>query len=345
MSDRFDDEDPRDHEPDGEDVAVAEDPLGPPEPTFWQRYNPHLEFPTSILISVLSLSLVFAFIVAVLVAAMLGSDRKPVPISLVVGGDDESGEGSPGSGGQPDPLAIGQTAPTQQDREQLALPQDLPQVKDDIQRAIEAEDPTSNVPLPDDKAAAYGTLDKQLRDKLLGIGGQKGAGSGPGKGDSGQAGSGPGGTGPDSTRARSIRWVLRFRTAGGRDYLNQIMALRGVILVPVEGTNKQMYIFRDLANPRPGTIASDSDIAQLSRQIQFSDFRRASVQQVGEALGLGYTPKVFWAFFPADLEAELARLEVAYRNRRPENIEETVFEVTVRGGQYSLVVAEQRAKH
>jgi hypothetical protein len=120
--------------------------------------------------------------------------------------------------------------------------------------------------------------------------------------------------------------------------------MKAVVLAPVKDSNKQMYIFRDLANPRPGTVATDSDIAQLSRQIQFSDFRRDNVQGVAEALGLDYTPPVFWAFFPAELEADLSRKEKAYRNRQPENIEETIFQVVVRGGQYEIQVIEQRAK-
>jgi hypothetical protein len=317
----------------------------PPESTFWQRYNQHLEFPTSVLISVLALSLGLMFIVLIVWAAMSsGPDRSQVAIKLGEGGPDDTGDGSPSEGGVQDPIAIGLTAPKAEDFERLNLPKDqLPQVKDDLKKAIEVEDPSSDISVPDEKAAAYKTLDDELRNKLLGLGQKKGAGPGPGSGDTGP-GSGSGGTGVDSTRARSIRWVLRFRTTGGRDYLDQLMAMRAVVLVPVQGSNKQMYIFRDLAHPKPGTIATDADIAQLSHLIQFSDIRQSSVQGVGEALGLNYTPPVFWAFFPSDLEAELARKEKSYRNRRPEDIEETVFQVTVRGGQYELIVVEQRAK-
>jgi hypothetical protein len=321
------------------DIAVA--PV-PPEGTFWQRYNQNLELPTSVLISVLALSLGFMLIVFVIWAAMTGPDRTPVPIVLGEGGPDEFGMGSPSEGGTPEPITIGQSA-TQADLERMDLPKDqLPQVKDDLQKVINVEDPLADVSIPDSFAAAYATLDKELRDKMLGVGQKRGT-PGAGTGDTGQ-GTGVGGTGNDSTRARSLRWVLRFRTTSGRDYLDQLMALKAVVMVPARGTNKEMYIFRDLANPRPGTVATDSDIAQVSRLIQFSDIRRESVDAVAAALGLDYDPKVFWAFFPAELEAELARLEKAYMNRQPEAIEETVFQVTVRGGRYTLVVVEQRTK-
>ncbi len=317
----------------------------PPESTFWQRYNQHLEFPTSVLISVLALSLGLMFIVLIVWAAMnSGPDRSQVKIVLGEGGPDATGDGSPSEGGVQDPIAIGLTAPKPEDIDRLNLPKDqIPEVRKEITQAIQLDDPSAEVTVPEDKSAALALLDKTLRDKMLGIGQKRGSGPGPGSGDTGP-GSGPGGTGADSTRARSIRWVLRFRTTGGRDYLDQLMAMRAVVLVPVQGSTKQMYIFRDLAHPKPGTIATDADIAQLSHLIQFSDIRQSSVQGVGEALGLSYTPPVFWAFFPPDLEAELARKEKSYRNRRPEDIEETVFQVTVRGGQYELVVVEQRAK-
>jgi hypothetical protein len=332
----------RDPRPEWDDQAA--DPLGPPESTFWQRYNQHLEFPTSLLISVLALSLGFMLIVLVVWAAMRPADTSPVPIVLAEGGEDAFGDGSPSQGGVSDPIAIGQFAPTQKDYEQLNLPKDqLPEVKDEIKKVLDINDPSADVVISDEKALTLGVLDKELRDKLLGVGQKKGAGPGAGQGED-NSGAGPGGTGPDSTRARSLRWVLRFRTSGGRDYLNQLMSMKAVVLAPVKNSNKQMYIFRDLANPRPGTVATDGDIAQLSRQIQFSDFRRDNVEGVAQALGLDYTPPVFWAFFPAELEADLSRKEKAFRNRQSESIEETIFQVVVRGGQYEIQVIEQRAK-
>ena len=41
---------------------------------------------------------------------------------------------------------------------------------------------------------------------------------------------------------------------------------------------------------------------------------------------------------------ELARKETNYRNRRAEDIEETIFRVVVRGGNYELIVDDQKVK-
>ncbi len=320
----------------------------PLEPTFWTRYNQHLEFPTSLAISVFMMALAFGFIVLVVIAAMgSGKDKQSVPIRLVEGGFDDAGEGSAGSGGQANPLAAAaaQSAPQQKDYAALPTPQDLPQVREDLRQAITYDDPNATTPISDEKTAAYAALDDEIRKKLLNVGSQRGSGNGVGKGETGQEdGKGPGGTGASSTRQRSLRWILRFSTRSGRDYLDQLKSLGAVVLVPLQSGNKQMYIFRDLANPKPGTIVTDTEWNQLSQQIQFCDFKRDSVIAVSEALNLNYTAPQFWAFFPRGLEDELARLEISYRNRRPDDVEETVFVVSVRNGKYELVVAEQRMK-
>ena len=93
-------------------------------------------------------------------------------------------------------------------------------------------------------------------------------------------------------------------------------------------------------------VASDADLNRLAGKIQFSDNRPKPVREILASLGVEAPspPKAFWAFFPKNLEDELATKEKAYRNRRPEDIEETVFRVTVRGGSFSFVVDEQVAK-
>ncbi len=323
---------------DTEDLDPVE--AQPADDTFWKDYNSSYEFPTSIISSVLTHALIVLALVLIVFAAMGGRNSDAVPIRLVEGGWDDTGEGSAGSGGENDPLAKGESAPTPKDF--ATLPNNLPEVQQDVKKQILDIDPSAVGSIPDEKAAAYAALDKALRDKLLGE--RRGSGPGAGSGNTGQTGTGPGGVGADSTRARSLRWILRFRTRDGRDYLDQLKALGATVMVPVPPENKQMYLFRDLTNPKPGTIATDADIAVLARQIQFSDFRRESVEGIGRALNLNYTPSVFWAFFPTDLEQQLSRLEVAYRNRRPEDIEETIFMVTVRNGEPALVVVEQRAK-
>ncbi len=327
------------------DRDETEDLEAPSEETFWQTYSPNLELPLATIVSVFAHVLIVAILVAVMVYVAGGSNKDTVPIQLVDGAFDDAGEGSAGSGGVADPIALGKAAPQTQDFEALPLPAALPEVRKDIQDRIAIDDPTSTTRMSEEKAAAYGSLDKALQDKLLGLGQKKGTPGGKGTGDSGQEGTGIGGTGADSTRARGLRWVVRFKTTSGRDYVNQLAGLGAVIAVPAPPDfKKSMLVFRDPGNPSASSVATDQDFRAFGGQIQFCDFKRDSVVQVSEALGLKFTPPAFWAFFPKELEAELARKETAYRNKRSEDIEETKFQVISRGGKYEAVVVEQKVK-
>ena len=317
---------------------------GPPEEEFWERYNRRLEFPLATIAAVLVHVVVMAGLVYALLALMNVEDTANPKLELVaVGGMDDGGEGSSGSGGNPDPDVIRDANPMAAAQRVLPTPQALADAKENIQKLV-LEDPNGKLPIAASNAAAYSQLDESLRKKLLGAGSQKGSGNQPGKGDTGAPGAGPGGTGADSTRARGLRWVLRFKVANGRDYLDQLRAMGAEILVPIPPGEKECILFPDLNNTAAHRAAADADFRRLANKIKFSDTRRDAVQGVAGALGLDITPKTFWAFFPKDLEDTLARLETSYRNRRAEDIEETVFRVTVRGGGYEFVVDEQVVK-
>lgn len=322
-------------------------PERPPEDAFWQTYSANLEFPIASVLSVLiHAGLVVLFLGILYFAIQSGEDKSSVPITLVdMGGFDEQGNGSPGSGNNADPLKIGEMAPSVQDYEALALPTDLPTVKDQIQKQIALENPLAAIQLSDEKAAELALLDQSIRDKLLGVGQKRGSGGSTGTGDSGQTGNGPGGFGADTTRARGLRWVIRFRTASGQDYLDQLRSMGAIVIVPVPPDFKtRMHIYRDLKNPTPGVVMTAEDWDSLSNQIRFCDFKQESGRQISEALGLPFTAPFFWAFFPKGLENELARMETSYQNRRAEDIEETVFQAVQRGGSYELQVARQTLK-
>lgn len=325
------------------ETPTKPEPGGPTEPgenTFWQTYNSNLEFPLAWAISIFLHGALIATLAVVLLWAMTGKeDKTPVPIRLVEGGSDDSGEGDLMAGGVPDPLTIGQASPTESDFSALPLPneQTLPEITQDFQDKIKLDEDLATVKITPEKAAAYAGLSEAIRDKLMPFGQDKGTRPG--------TKSGPQGTGADATRARSLRWVLRFSTTSGRDYLNQLHALGAIVIVPVPPENKSAYVFRDLKNPVVGELATDAEWQKLAQQIQFCDFKRDSVVQVTTELGLGeLKPHMFWAFFPKSLEDRLAEMERSYQNRSADAIEETVFEVRPLGGSYDLTVVRQKLK-
>jgi hypothetical protein len=321
--------------------ALAE----PDDQTFWNTYSPRFEMPISYVGSALVIVSFFGLLMLFSYLSLTVSNNRPGAQLAIIGGDDDSGLGEAGSGGKENPITLGENAAMREDLKNILpnLDQTLPQVKDDIRKSFEFENPNSNIAISDEKLAPIASLDEAIQKKLLGIGQKKGNGGANAEGDEG-TGKGKGGTGADSTRARSLRWIMRFKTASGRDYLNQLSSLGAEIVVPLPPQNKQAYLFKDLANPKPGTNMTDNDWNRLAGQIQFSDYSPKSVREVSESLNLDITPKLFLAFFPKDFEEKLSRMERGHQNRRTEDIEETVFEVIFRGGKYEMVVASQKLK-
>ena len=323
--------------------------LAPPsDPAFWHTYSPRFECPISYVLAALALGLgALLFLGLLWLSNQPPSEYKPGPIlSTVESGPDDSGVGQASNGGTPDPAVIAANTPTQKAIEEMEpnFKQVFPKLKERLQQKWQEEDPTVNMPVRDDKIGPLIVLSKALQDQLDSLGSPKGVGD---KGKGGTGGdpdkTGPG-TGSDSTRARTMRWVIVFHTAGGRDYLDQLQALGAKVVVPL-ADGKTTYLYRTLtADPPTYTVMTEADWPELSGLVQFSDIAAESNQQVGDALGLGKLPKGFWAFFPKELEKELARKEVGHQQRRAEDIEETKFECVKKGGKYELVVVGQKVK-
>lgn len=322
-------------------LAVAES--GPPEEEFWDKYNKRLEFPLSTVSAILIHVLVGALLVFVLVRLMdREGDKSGMPVKLIeMGGLDDEGLGSAGSGSEEEAVWNRDANQTKDAITNLVDPAQLPNIKKELQEAVKYLAKSGDLPITDSNAAALAGLNEKIRDKLLGQ--KQGGGGGPGSGTSGQTGTGPGGTGADSTLGRSMRWVLRFRVTNGRDYLEQLRAMGAKIYVPLPNSDKGILV-EDLGRPTEHRVVGPEGLNTLSGLQQFSDSRRDAVKGIAGAIGLDFMPKTFWAFFPKSVEEDLAAKEKNYRNRRPEDIAETVFKVTIRGGSYSIVVDDQKVK-
>jgi hypothetical protein len=314
---------------------------GPPEESFDEKYNKRMEFPLAVVSGILFHVLVGALLIVVLVWVLgPGGDRSGVPVKLVaLQGLDDSGEGSTGSGGIDDP-AVRDDSDSFKGLDSLLDPSKIPEIKENSP-TIKYLDPTGNLPISAANAQAYDSLSESVRKKLLGQ--RQGAGKEQGSGYDGSQGKGPGGTGADSTLGRNMRWVLRFKVTSGGDYLDQLRAMEAEILVPIPNTDK-CIIIPDTARPKDQRTASDDDMRRLADKIKFSDTRPEAVKGVARTLGLDFTPTSFWAFFPKRIEDELSKKETGYRNRRAEDIEETIFRVRVTGSGYELIVDEQKIK-
>lgn len=311
------------------------DDVPTPAEQFWVDYNSHSEFPISAVLSVLLHVVVGAVIVFVLFGLMNGGYDRSTPQTRVIsleGGDNDRGEGIAGDRND-SPLQVDNKTFTEAFRQAVPVQTTLPEIKINAAKVIQTIDPSA-IAISEPAAISWGLANQTLLRKLNN---QAGAGN--------KAGT-PGSTGKadDSPLKRSLRWVLRFKTAGGQDYINQVAAMGAKIAVPMLPKEEELLLFEDVKNPTNRHVASREEIANLAGWVKFSDVRRESVKQVAEALKLDFQPRSFWAFFPKSIEEELARKETGFANRRVENIAETVFNITIRGGTYEATVCEQKAK-
>ena len=317
--------------------AVEEPPViaplvGPPEADLWQEYGNRIEFPFAavgtVFLHVLAAAVII-FMLSKLRAA--DEDTSGVPVKLVnVDGLDDSGEGSAGSGGSEEAIKADDA---------LTLPAEVVPLKElqlppDLANVLNLDQPGA-MPLP--TAAPPKKVNSE-----------RGEGDGKGKGYDGSVGTGPGGSGVDSTHARGQRWVLRFTTSDGLDYLNQLAALGAEVVVPLPhpaGQKPTGYIvIRDPKNPSIQRRGGDEVLPRSNGQLQLTDRRPGSLEAIRKALNLDFTPAYFGAFISRDTQEDLGRKEKSYRNRKPENIELTFFKVVVRGGTYSAEVTDQTVR-
>lgn len=140
----------------------------------------------------------------------------------------------------------------------------------------------------------------------------------------------------DRLTRRIDRWVLTFETRNGSDYLRQLEGLGAILAIPLEGD--RYLVIRDLKQrPVRGNVENAADI----QRIFWIDDKPESVRSLAGALRLEQVPARIVAFFPDQLEDELLRKELAFRNRREEEIRRTYFRLDRRGGRFEPVVVDQ----
>jgi hypothetical protein len=322
----------------------------PAEAPFWVKYSKHHELPISSLVSLAWHALALVLIIAVAFFVSWKNDAD-MPIESVQIGP---------AGGGGNPLGVGPgrgdgglvEAATQRD-----LPPDavLPKepLADITDLQINAADLLNDLNIDKEsqremtKIIERGTqasrklkdLDKKTREGLLGQGkGGPGSGGGAGTGDGPGTGAGEGPNSGSIRAARKLRWTIMFNTVSGQDYLRQLDTL-GAILA-VKGPDGELKTIRNLLE-RPAKLEVE-DLQKLNR-IFWIDDKPETVEQLAHALGLPFTPPQVIALFPYKFERELLDKELKFRNRKEAEIQETRFQILMRGGKsYQIVVIDQR---
>lgn len=318
-------------------------PLAPPDEQFWDKYSPHHEFPLSSVGSVALHIGGLALLAGLLFLAYRSttSDKTPVPMRVmtVTGGEGPGGAGGGGGDQRAENIDPVDQAIPKRDVPQAELDKVIPDLKQFLPKVPSVRDGLRPDDLPN--VPKIVGLDEELRRRLLeGASGNKGKGPGDGSGGAGPEGPGAGSDGdPTSSANRGVRWELNFKTSDGKDYLEQLRVMKATLLIPQPGDWKTYKAYNLSAG---GLTGEDFDTAKLPG-LYFIDDDPGSASRLVRAMGLGFSPPKFLAFFPKDIEEELAAKERDFRGRKEGEIFSTSFRILIRDGKPTIQVISQQA--
>jgi RNA polymerase sigma factor (sigma-70 family) len=138
---------------------------------------------------------------------------------------------------------------------------------------------------------------------------------------------------------RTVRWQLNFSTDNGEDYARQLAALGATVAIPDGDSDTRYHVFRDLS-PRPAR-GEVEDIVKNDRLFWIENSTKALIG-LGKVLGWKEVPKHMVVFFPRYVEDDLLRKELAFANRKEEEIQETEFRIRRTATGYDVEVVRQK---
>ena len=152
----------------------------------------------------------------------------------------------------------------------------------------------------------------------------------------------PLGSGPGSGGGfpREQRWLVRFADQANLDEYTRQLDFFGIEFGAIVG-GKLVYLSK-LSNARPTVRSANSgaDEKRLYMTWQGGGRKQADIQIFRKA-GIDVGNGVIFHFYPKETEDRLARLELAYRNRRANDIRRTYFSVDRAERGYEFTVAHQ----
>jgi hypothetical protein len=142
---------------------------------------------------------------------------------------------------------------------------------------------------------------------------------------------------------RKLRWIMNFNTIDGSDYLKQLEDLGAKLAVPLKG--EKYLLINDLGKPAKTETVDDLSGLDL---IWWTDDSAKSVEELTKALKIKETPKIVIAFFPKEFEDRLAKMELAFAEKKGrksvDEIGETQYQIKRVKSKYEPIVVDQRYK-
>jgi hypothetical protein len=295
----------------------------------WRRYSPNGEFPLSSLAS-FALYIFLIGIIPLLAWAYLAPDQTQPAVDVIRVAD--AAEAAPDDGTEFSPEdGLQMNEPS--DAPDVPLPETVP--AEQVEKVDQAQITEKVGPLEapkerlDDLAKRAAESARRAQEALDKFNDKLNHGN---QGKSGDRGSGT------ARGARPARWVLHFRNASTRDYMEQLEGLGASIAFPDTGDKWRFY-------SKPASNPSSFELRDLNTEnrLYWKDDRADSVRAVADFLGVRSAP-FMTAFLPLKLEDRMLQMELSYKNLEEDEIASTHFEVVARGGGYDVIVVEQIPK-
>ncbi len=138
---------------------------------------------------------------------------------------------------------------------------------------------------------------------------------------------------------RYKRWVILYEAGSLEEYARQLDFFK--IELAAVGQGRVEYA-SGFSQPQPRRRTADRNAQEDRLYMSWTEgsLKKFDLQLLRKA-GIDPSGKLVLQFYPPDVEAQLAQLEVAYRGHQPKQIRRTYFKVQRDGSGYRFVVVDQ----
>jgi hypothetical protein len=155
---------------------------------------------------------------------------------------------------------------------------------------------------------------------------------------------GSGGPGRGGAK-RENRWYVQFADRGNLQSYAEQLDFFGIELGALFLAQERLVYMKNMGAPRPQTreVKTGDDEKRLYMNWQGGDRIEADRELFGKA-GIDAATASVLHFYPAATENAMARLEMDYAGRQPQEIRKTYYQVRKAGAGYEFYVTNQKLK-
>ncbi len=138
---------------------------------------------------------------------------------------------------------------------------------------------------------------------------------------------------------RYKRWVILYEAGSLEEYARQLDFFKIELAAVSQGKVEYANSFSQ-SRPRRRVVGRNAQENRLYMSWTEGSLKKFDLQLLRKA-GINPQGKIVLQFYPPEVEAQLAQLEVAYRGHQPKQIRRTYFKVQRNGSGYRFVVVDQ----